>query len=101
VLPICYEEIVQLGDTSTNYQIAAGDRIFVPAKSFWENLCHKEKPCLPCGRGQVSCFALQGGECVSTHSSAAVTHYGMAPRVSETARPVGAPVRVLPAASSP
>src|SRR5947207_5436373 len=30
VLPICYLEIVQLGDTSTNYQIAPGDRIYVP-----------------------------------------------------------------------
>src|SRR5262249_1097571 len=30
VLPVCYNEIVQLGDTATNYQIAAGDRIFVP-----------------------------------------------------------------------
>ena len=32
VLPIAYEEIVQLGDTSTNYQLHAGDRIFIPSK---------------------------------------------------------------------
>ena len=32
VLPVCYDEIVQLGDTTTNYQIAPGDRIFVPVK---------------------------------------------------------------------
>src|SRR5205823_5689415 len=29
VIPICYNEIVQLGDTTTNYQMAPGDRIYV------------------------------------------------------------------------
>src|SRR5205823_5081250 len=38
VIPICYREIVQLGDTSTNYQIAPGDRIFVPTRSLLEEL---------------------------------------------------------------
>ena len=38
VLRICYSEIVQLGDVSTNYQLQPGDRIFVPSKSFWEQL---------------------------------------------------------------
>jgi protein involved in polysaccharide export with SLBB domain len=32
VLPVCYSEIVQLGDTTTNYQLQPGDRIFVPSK---------------------------------------------------------------------
>lgn len=32
VLPVCYDHIVQLGDTTTNYQIAPGDRIFVPTR---------------------------------------------------------------------
>ncbi len=31
VLPICYQQIVQLGDTTTNFQIQPGDRIFVPS----------------------------------------------------------------------
>ena len=61
VLPICYNEIVQLGDTSTNYQIANGDRIFVPAKGVWDNLCRRKKgDCLPCGRPQVACTSLHG-----------------------------------------
>src|SRR5206468_5704577 len=38
VLPICYSEIVQLGDTSTNYQIAPGDRVYVPTRTFREEL---------------------------------------------------------------
>jgi polysaccharide biosynthesis/export protein len=44
VLPVCYREIVQLGDTTTNYQLMPGDRIFVPSKTAWEDLqsCHRE-----------------------------------------------------------
>jgi polysaccharide export outer membrane protein len=44
VLPICYKEIVQTGDTSTNYQLFAGDRIYVPSRS----------PGEPCGEGKHS-----------------------------------------------
>jgi polysaccharide biosynthesis/export protein len=54
VLPVCWKEIVQLGDTSTNYQMSAGDRIYVPARTFWEDLCRK--PQCPCGsRPQTAC----------------------------------------------
>jgi polysaccharide biosynthesis/export protein len=47
VLPICYREIVQLGDTTTNYQLQPGDRIFVPSRTAWEDLLgsHHEGPC--------------------------------------------------------
>jgi protein involved in polysaccharide export with SLBB domain len=55
VLPICYLEIVQLGDTSTNYQIAAGDRIYVPTRTLLEEIFHNPKPCPPCGRPQSPC----------------------------------------------
>src|SRR5262245_54206561 len=40
VLPVAYEEIVQLGDTSTNYQLQAGDRVFVPTKCVLDELQH-------------------------------------------------------------
>jgi len=53
VLPVCYNDIVQLGDTSTNYQIANGDRIFVPTRS--RDDCGRNKICLPCGRPQTPC----------------------------------------------
>lgn len=56
VLPVCYSEIVQLGDTTTNYQVFPGDRIFVPAQTFWEGLCPM-KGCEPCGGPQVPCSA--------------------------------------------
>jgi protein involved in polysaccharide export with SLBB domain len=38
VLPVCYRQIVQLGDTTTNYQIAPGDRIYVPSRTLCESL---------------------------------------------------------------
>jgi len=66
-LPICYSEIVQLGDTSTNYQIAAGDRVYVPSKTWTEDLCPRKPDCPPCGRPQFSCVA--GGGCVKPTDS--------------------------------
>ena len=58
VLPVHYNAIVQLGDTTTNYQIRAGDRVFVPSSSMWENLCgpmkDKKTDCL-----QTPCFPRQ------------------------------------------
>ena len=53
VLPVCWSEIVQLGDTSTNYQLTAGDRIYVPSRTVREDLCGK--PSCPCNRPQTPC----------------------------------------------
>jgi protein involved in polysaccharide export with SLBB domain len=53
VLPICYRQIVQLGDTSTNYQIQPGDRIFVPSKAFCEHA--SSKTCSLCNTPQTAC----------------------------------------------
>lgn len=50
VLPICYNEIVQQGDTTTNYQLAPGDRIFVPSHCFVDDVgafFKKDGPCCP------------------------------------------------------
>ena len=54
VLPVCYREIVQLGDTSTNYQVTAGDRVYVPSRGFWDDVHRKKKDC-PCDRPQTAC----------------------------------------------
>ena len=56
VLPVRFNDIVQLGDSTTNYQIRAGDRIYVPSRDTWDELCHWlfhkndecAKPQLPC-----------------------------------------------------
>lgn len=58
VLPICYRQITQLGDTTTNYQIMPGDRITVATRGMCEDLmfwksqdaceaceCHRQCPC--------------------------------------------------------
>jgi protein involved in polysaccharide export with SLBB domain len=59
VLPVCYRQIVQLGDTSTNYQLQPGDRIYVPSQTVWEQLFgrdHKDKAgCGPCRLPQTPC----------------------------------------------
>jgi polysaccharide export outer membrane protein len=55
VLPICYREIVQLGDTATNYQLLPGDRIYVASRTVWEEMFHKKEECAPCGGAQHAC----------------------------------------------
>jgi len=62
VLPICYKDIVQVGDTATNYQLAPGDRIYVPSTTMLETLCPKKQSCGPCDRCQYPCD-LSGCEC--------------------------------------
>jgi protein involved in polysaccharide export with SLBB domain len=69
VLPVCYNEIVQLGDTATNYQIAAGDRIYVPTRGHDD--CGKKKVCPPCGRPQMPCPPPEG--CPDNHWMSGVT----------------------------
>lgn len=54
VLPVCYRQIVQLGDTSTNYQVLPGDRIYVPGRSFCEGFGHRKKSG-PCNGPQCGC----------------------------------------------
>ena len=63
VLAVCYPEIVQLGDTSTNYQLQPGDRIYVSSKCFFEGVFHKE-PCVTCTGPQRSCD-FTGGACAA------------------------------------
>jgi protein involved in polysaccharide export with SLBB domain len=59
VLPICYDNIVQLGDTSTNYQLMPGDRIYIPSKGMLDDIpcldMHKKNEGGPCNGPQVLC----------------------------------------------
>ena len=56
-LPICYREITQLGDTTTNYQLRPGDRIVVASRScceewmFWK----AGETCERCCACQTAC----------------------------------------------
>ncbi|NND95899.1 MAG: sugar transporter [Pirellulaceae bacterium] len=56
-LPICYREITQLGDSSTNYQLRPGDRIYVASRSFCEELmcCLATETCDRCCKYQRAC----------------------------------------------
>src|ERR1022692_3232737 len=66
VLPVCWKQIVQIGDTTTNYQIAPGDRIYVPTRStlpFFRK--HDKSPC-GCGENAPQAFpAYPGDACVT------------------------------------
>jgi hypothetical protein len=62
VLPVCYSEIVQIGDTSTNYQVGPSDRIYVPSMTFCKQLKQmlhgsQAQDCPPCGHCQWPCPA--------------------------------------------
>lgn len=71
VLPVCYEQIVQLGDTTTNYQIMPGDRIFIPT----DRACDG---CLKCLGLKKACHVCDGEQCGSADCPlpfAAPVHY--------------------------
>ncbi len=67
VLPVCYTNIVQLGDTTTNYQLQPGDRIFIPSKGMFEDFlarCRGKKEIGPCNAmPQYSCYGVSGAAC--------------------------------------
>jgi polysaccharide export outer membrane protein len=59
VLPICYDNVIQLGDSSSNYQIQPGDRLFVPGINLCDDVVqsilpieHRCPRCAPPQRGQ-------------------------------------------------
>lgn len=62
VLPVCYPQIVQLGDSTTNYQLRPGDRIFVPSQGTLESLFpSRSKTTAPCCQPHAPCGP--GGGC--------------------------------------
>lgn len=73
VLPVCWKQIVQLGDTTTNYQIAPGDRIYVPGRSVWSTLpfCgkHEKSPCVGCTVNTPQQFPPYPGDACQTPSN--------------------------------
>jgi polysaccharide export outer membrane protein len=55
VLPVCYDRIVQLGDTTTNYQLRPGDRIYVGTRTFCESVQFWKSGCDRCPDGACPC----------------------------------------------
>ncbi len=56
ILAVNYYDVLQLGDTSTNYKLLPGDRVYVPARTLLENLCGGKKFWKKERRPQVSCI---------------------------------------------
>jgi protein involved in polysaccharide export with SLBB domain len=85
VLPVRLRDIVQLGDTTTNYQLAAGDRIFVPCRSCWEDCCGKPD-CWSCTGPHVPCPPPEGGAGEHASPAASVPQFGVT-RILPAAEP--------------
>ena len=70
VMQVCYDRLVQLGDTTTNYQVLPGDRIFVASKTYCESMrdvvCFWEEEGCPhcCDTGSFPCPCPTGPEAV-------------------------------------
>ena len=65
VMQVCYDQVVQLGDTSTNYQLQPGDRVFVPSLTFCEDLKRslrltKDDRCPRCADCPTGCNLPEG-----------------------------------------
>lgn len=86
VLPICYDQIVQLGDTTTNYQIRPGDRIFVASRTLFEDLFgHHHNKGICTNTPQQPCSFPSPGCTVGTQASWQSTATGGAPFPSDPA----------------
>jgi polysaccharide export outer membrane protein len=84
VLPICYNQIVQLGDTSTNYQLMPGDRIFVSGVSFADDLRRTllpflEPPCPRCSSEPCGCDPRSLTMPTTSFNTLAAPRWGSAP----------------------
>ena len=68
VMHVCYDQVVQLGDTSTNYQLQPGDRVFVPTLGFCDDLKRslglvKNDRCPRCADCPRGCNLPEGCSC--------------------------------------
>jgi len=95
VYPVCYTNIVQLGDTTTNYQLQPGDRIYVPGRGTFEGLmkrkCKAEDG--PCDRPQVGCW---GAACATPAAGCATAPATTFTPAVLPAAPVAVPVPSVP-----
>ncbi len=84
VLPVCYQQIVQLADSTTNYQIRPGDRIFVPSLTLCGEFRQSIFPslgatCPRCAQDPKSCR--DTGSCDSSRSNASFYLGGLPKRL--------------------
>ena len=88
VIPICYKKIVQQGDTTTNFQVMPGDRIYVATRTLCESLIpwYNSHDCPNCGRKSCPC----PGAC-GVGTSAATTYTLPSRPISGAALPASLP----------
>lgn len=88
VIPICYKKIVQQGDTTTNFQVMPGDRIYVATRTLCESLIpwYNSHDCPHCGRKSCPCPGACG---VATSASTTYSLPGGA--IANTAAPSALP----------
>src|SRR5207248_9398576 len=55
ILAVNYLDVLQLGDTSTNYKLLPGDRVYVPTRTLLENVCGGKRFWKQERRPQVAC----------------------------------------------
>ena len=87
VMQVCYDQLVQLGDTSTNYQLRPGDRIFVPTLTFAEDLkrslkLNKNDRCPRCANCPKGCNLPQGCSTSPQALQASTSSFGEATDVT-------------------
>ena len=92
-LPICYREITQLGDTTTNYQLRPGDRIIVASRSCCEELMFWKagETCERCCACQTACPspATAGPSNPMPSVTAMAVLESLPSRVAESLPPIG------------
>ncbi len=94
VLAVCYNELVQLGDTTTNYQIMPGDRIYVATLPWWAGLIPGagKHGCSLCRGAQVPCgdpFCFDPLPAYSVPTFAAPDHAVPLPAAESLSVPIG------------
>lgn len=100
VLPVCYPQIVQLGDSSTNFQLRPGDRIYVPSQGMLESFFpSRSKTSPPCCKTHVPCYTGGGGTGCSPAAGYAPT--GLPGVPVPVAPPAGPPTILGAAATQP
>jgi protein involved in polysaccharide export with SLBB domain len=102
VWPVRFNDIVQLGDTTTNYQIRAGDRIYVPSRSVTDDLWYwlgKDKDAF--GRTQIGCPVGPVAMPVAVGVTMKPAPGGMAPVDGRPMPTLPAPGGPLPAPTTP
>lgn len=85
-IPICYRQIVQLGDTTTNFQLMPGDRIFVATRTLSEQLFSCLNPCACCKGAQCPCPTAAGA---------------ISPPVTSYSEPAGAETTIVETLEAP